>query len=182
MVRWKFPSFSLTLLVLFLISPRPLLAGEKWYETGRSDKVPQSRYLTGLGYGSTLDRARKDAARNLANQIDSDIRSKYEQKTSRNNLAISRSTRDILAVRTHAKLYGLKNVRGKFIPAQGSYVALVAVDRNDLVRYLKGRISSLRETISSLREDLGNTSNSLRQIHDLSGVVRAKEKAAFFDR
>ncbi len=182
LVRWKFSWFSLTLLFLILFSPLPAQAGEKWYETGRSDKVPQSRYLTGLGYGSTLDRARKDAARNLANQIDSDIRSNYEQKTSRNNMAISRSTRDILAVRTHAKLYGLKNVRGKFVQAQGAYVALVAVDRNDLVRYLKGRIRTCRKTISSLREDLGNTSNPMRQIHDLSGIVRAKEKAAFFDR
>jgi len=182
LVRWNASCVSLILLILFMFSSESAMAGEKWYETGRSDTVPQSRYLTALGYGSTLDRARKDAAKNLANQIDSDIRSKFEQKTSRNNMAISRSTRDVLSVRTHAKLYGLKNVRGAFVPSQGSYVALVAVVRNDLVRYLKGRIRSCRETISSLRDDLGKTPNPMRRIHDLSGIVRAKERAAFFDR
>lgn len=180
MVRWM----SRATLILLLMSNMslPAQAGEKWYETGHASDVPQSRYLSALGYGSTLARARKDAARNLADQIDSDIRSKYEQRTSRQNMTVSRSTRDLLTVRTHAKLYGLKNIRGKFLSSQGSYVALVAVKKSDLVRYLRGRIDSERKKIASLRSDLDNTSNAMRQIHDLSAIVHAKERAAFFDR
>ncbi len=181
MVRWIF-SRAFMMLCLFLPTAVTAQADGKWYVTGRASDVPQSRYLTALGYGSTLARAQKDAARNLADQIDSDIRSKYEQRTSRQNMSVSRSTRDALSVRTHAKLYGLKNIRGKFLSSQGSYVALVAVKKSDLLRYIRGRIDSDRKKIASLHSDLENTSNPMRQIHDLSGIVRAKEEAAFFDR
>ena len=180
MVLWI--SRATMILFLFSLSAMSAQAEEKWYETGHDGSVPQSRYLSALGYGSTLARARKDAARNLADQIDSDIRSKYEQRTSRQNMTISRSTRDLLSVRTHAKLYGLKNIRGKFLSSQGSYVALVAVKKSDLLRYLRGRIDSERKMIAALRSDLENTSNSMRKIHDLSAIVHAKERAAFFDR
>ena len=158
------------------------MAGEQWYDTGHVDGYPSSRYMTALGYEATLHQARMDAARNLANQIDSDIHSKYEQTTSRENLSISRTAKNTLTVRTHAKLYGITNIKGKFVPDQGAYVALVGVNRENLVRYLKGRIRSLEKRISQLEVGLDGGSNSMRRIHTLSGIVLAKEKAAFFDR
>ncbi len=179
----KRPIVSTFLTCLFLSATgQAAMASEHWYETGKISGYPTSKYMTALGYGATLHRARMEAARNLADQIDSDIHSKYEQSTSRDNLSISRTSQSSLTVKTHAKLYGIINIKGTFVSSQGSYVALVGVKRESLVRYLTGRIRSLEKTISQLKDNLDRDSGSMRRIHDLSGIVLAKEKAAFFDR
>ncbi len=158
------------------------LAGEKWWENGRVDGYSPKEYLTAIGYGSTLSRAQKDAVRNLSSQLESNIRSHYRESSNRNGLSVSRHVKDVLSVKTHAKIYGLRNIRGRFVSSQGSYVAVVGVKRSDLSRYLKGRINNLRATIDSLDADLSSTSSTMRQIHDLAGLIRAKERASFFDR
>jgi hypothetical protein len=160
----------------------PGWAGEPWWKTGEVEGYPSATYMTALGYGSTLDRAQKDATRNLANQIDSDVHSKYRQESSRSGMTVNRSVQNAISVRTHAKLYGVRTIRGKWIKSQGSYIAVVGVKKEDLVRYLRGRVENYRNTISSLRSDLSGTGDPMRQIKDLSGIVRGKEKAAFFDR
>ncbi|MGC8529244.1 MAG: hypothetical protein ACP5OP_03480 [Leptospirillia bacterium] len=143
---------------------------------------PSKDYLTAIGYGSTLSRARKDAGRNIASQLDSNIHSQYQQTSNRSGMSVSRNVRDALSVKTHAKLYGLQNLRGRFVSGQGSYEAVVGVKREELARYLKGRINNLRTTIKGIKADLSRTPDPMSQIHDLAGLVRAKEKAAFFDR
>ncbi len=160
----------------------PAWAGGKWWKDGHVDGYSQKDYFTAIGYGSTLSRAQKDASRNIATQLDSNIRSQYQQSSNRNGMSVSRSVKDALSIQTHAKLYGLRNIRGRFVSSQGSYVAVVGVKRDDLARYLKGRINNLRTTIDGLSSDLSGTSDRMRQIHDLAGLIRAKEKAAFFDR
>jgi hypothetical protein len=157
-------------------------AGGKWWKDGHVDGYSQKDYMTAVGYGSTLSRAQKDAARNIATQLDSNIRSQYEQSSNRSGMSVSRNVKDALAVKTHAKLYGLRNLRGRFVSSQGSYVAVVGVKRADLARYLSGRISNLRTTIDGIHSDLSGTQDRMREIHDLAGLIRAKEKAAFFDR
>ncbi len=160
----------------------PAWAGGKWWKDGHVDGYSSKDYLTAIGYGSTLSRAQKDASRNIATQLDSNIRSQYQQSSNRNGMSVSRSVKDALSVTTHAKIYGLRNIRGRFVSDQGSYVAVVGVKRDDLARYLKGRINNLRTTIDGLNSDLSATSDRMRQIHDLAGLIRAKEQAAFFDR
>ena len=157
-------------------------AGGKWWETGKVGGYSSKDYLTAIGYGSTLSRAQKDAGRNIASQLDSNIHSQYQQTSNRSGMSVSRNVRDALSVKTHAKLYGLRNIRGRFVSSQGSYVAVVGIKRDELARYLRGRINNLRTTIDGLNADLSGTSDPMRQIHDLSGLVRTKEKAAFFDR
>nr|EES53271.1 MAG: protein of unknown function [Leptospirillum ferrodiazotrophum] len=157
-------------------------AGGDWWETGKVGGYPSKDYLTAIGYGSTLSRAQKDAARNIASQLDSNIHSQYRQTSNRSGMSVSRDVSDALSVKTHAKLYGLRNIRGRFVSSQGSYVAVVGIKRNELARYLRGRINNLRSTIDGLNSDLSGTSDPMRQIHDLAGIVRTKEKAAFFDR
>ncbi|MHB8368870.1 MAG: LPP20 family lipoprotein [Leptospirales bacterium] len=157
-------------------------AGGKWWKDGHVDGYSQKDYMTAVGYGSTLSRAQKDAARNIATQLDSNIRSQYKQSSNRSGMSVSRNVKDTLAVKTHAKLYGLRNIRGRFVSSQGSYVAVVGVKRADLARYLSGRIGNLRATIDGLNSDLSGTSDRMRQIHDLAGLIRSKERAAFFDR
>ena len=157
-------------------------AGGDWWETGKVGGYPSKDYLTAIGYGSTLSRAQKDAARNIASQLDSNIHSQYRQTSNRSGMSVSRDVSDALSVKTHAKLYGLRNIRGRFVSSQGSYVAVVGIKRNELARYLRGRINNLLSTIDGLNSDLSGTSDPMRQIHDLAGIVRTKEKAAFFDR
>lgn len=157
-------------------------AGGKWWKDGHVDGYSQKDYMTAVGYGSTLSRAQKDAARNIASQLDSNIRSQYEQSSNRSGMSVSRNVKDALAVKTHAKLYGLRNLRGRFVSNQGSYVAVVGIKRADLARYLSGRVNNLRTTIDGINSDLSGTQDRMREIHDLAGLIRAKEKAAFFDR
>lgn len=157
-------------------------AGGKWWKSGHVEGYSSKDYLTAVGYGSTLSRAQKDAARNIATQLDSNIHSTYQKNSTRSGMSVSRNVHDALSISTHAKLYGLKNLRGRFVSEQGSYVAAVGIKRDDLARYLRGRINNLRSTIDGLDSDLSGTSDRMRQIHDLAGVIRTKEKAAFFDR
>ncbi len=157
-------------------------AGGNWWETGKVGGYPSKDYLTAIGYGSTLSRAQKDAARNIASQLDSNIHSQYRQTSNRSGMSVSRNVRDALSVKTHAKLYGLRNLRGRFVSNQGSYVAVVGIKRDELARYLRGRINNLRSTIDGLNADLSHASDPMRRVHDLAGLVRTKEKAAFFDR
>jgi len=157
-------------------------AGDPWWKTGKVNGYPSSQYMTALGYGSTLSRAQKDATRNLSAQIDSNIRSRYNQKSTRSGMVVNRSVENAISVRTHAKLYGILNIRGRWVASENSYIAVVGVRRDDLVRYLHGRVDNYRRTISELRSDLAGATNPMRQIKDLSGIVRSKEKAAFYDR
>lgn len=157
-------------------------SGQEWWQTGRVDGYPKSTYMTALGYGSTLARAQKDAVATLSRQIDSSIRSHYTESSSRSGMTVTRSVRKTLSVHSHAKLYNVQNIRGRFVADQGNFVAVVGVKRDELVRYLQGRIDNLRATVRSDRSDLSGTEDPMRQIRDLSGVIRAKEKAAFFDR
>jgi hypothetical protein len=176
-------ALSVALIFFFAIfGAAPGWAKEPWWKTGKVDGYPSTQYMTALGYGSTLDGARKDATRNLSSQIDADVRSKYRQESFRSGMTARRSVSNALSVETHAKLYGLRNIRGEWVKSQASYIAVVGVKISDLLRYLRGRVDNYRETIASLRADLEGTGDPIRQIRDLSGIVRAKEKAAFFDR
>ena len=165
-----------------LFGADPGWAKEPWWKTGKVDGYPSSQYMTALGYGATLDGAQKDATRNLSSQIDADVRSKYRQESFRSGMKAHRSVSNALSVETHAKLYGLRNIRGEWVKSQASYIAVVGVKIADLLRYLRGRVDNYRQTIASLRADLEGTGSPVRQIRDLSGIVRAKEKAGFFDR
>lgn len=187
LIKWTRNTLVLSLGSVFISTGLLFPAGEahaggKWWKDGHVDGYSQKDYMTAIGYGSTLGRAQKDAARNIATQLDSNIKSQYEQSSNRSGMTVSRNVKDTLAVKTHAKLYGLRNIRGRFVSSQGSYVAVVGVKRADLARYLSGRIGNLRATIDGLNSDLSGTSDRMRQIHDLAGLIRSKERAAFFDR
>lgn len=173
--------FLFAVMTVVLASPAAW-AGDPWWKTGKVSGYPSSQYMTALGYGSTLSRAQKDATRNLSSQIDSNIRSRYNQKSARSGMVVNRSVENAISVRTHAKLYGILNIRGRWVASENSYIAVVGVKRDDLVRYLRGRVDNYRKSISELRADLAGTANPMRQIKDLSGIVRSKEKAAFYDR
>lgn len=174
--RW-----ALTALI-FLALPSFATASGKWWETGHLSGFPANRYMTALGYGQTVRSAQNNAIQSLSQQLSSKIGTQYSQNRETSGMTTRRSVRDVINIRTKAKLVNIVFPKTRWLKSQGSYVALAALDIHRETRYLSGRVRNLERNIRSLRDSYDNASDPLHRIRILSQLIQVKEEAGLFDR
>ncbi len=171
------------LVALVLLSGRGTgQASEKWWETGHLSDYPSKRYMTALGYGQSVRSAQSDAVRSLSQQLSSRIGSSYTQNRESSGMTTHRSVQDVIRIRTKARLVHILFPRTRWVGKQNSYVAFAALDIAKETRYMRGRLRNIRRNIRSLGSSYDTASDPLRRIRLLSEIIRAKEKAALYDR
>ncbi len=168
--------------LIFLALPSLATASEKWWETGHLSGFPANRYMTALGYGQTVRSAQSDAIRSLSQQLSSKIGTHYRQSRETSGMTTRRSVRDVIDIRTKAKLVNIVFPKTRWLKSQGSYVVLAALDIPRETRYLSGRVRNLERNIRSLRDAYDNASDPLHRIRILSQLIQLKEEAGLFDR
>ena len=157
-------------------------ASEKWWETGHLSDYPSKRYMTALGYGQSVRSAQSDAVRSLSQQLSSRIGSSYTQNRESSGMTTHRSVQDVIRIRTKARLVHILFPRTRWVGKQNSYVAFAALDIAKETRYMRGRLRNIKRNIRSLGSSYDTASDPLRRIRLLSEIIRAKEKAALYDR
>ena len=171
------------LVALVLLSGRGTgQASEKWWETGHLSDYPSKRYMTALGYGQSVRSAQSDAVRSLSQQLSSRIGSSYTQNRESSGMTTHRSVQDVIRIRTKARLVHILFPRTRWVGKQNSYVAFAALDIAKETRYMRGRLRNIKRNIRSLGSSYDTASDPLRRIRLLSEIIRAKEKAALYDR
>ena len=157
-------------------------ASEKWWETGHLSDYPSKRYMTALGYGQSVRSAQSDAVRSLSQQLSSRIGSSYTQNRESSGMTTHRSVQDVIRIRTKARLVHILFPRTRWVGKQNSYVAFAALDIAKETRYMRGRLRNIKRNIRSLGSSYDTASDPLQRIRLLSEIIRAKEKAALYDR
>ena len=171
------------LVALVLLSGRGTgQASEKWWETGHLSDYPSKRYMTALGYGQSVRSAQSDAVRSLSQQLSSRIGSSYTQNRESSGMTTHRSVQDVIRIRTKARLVHILFPRTRWVGKQNSYVAFAALDIAKETRYMRGRLRNIKRNIRSLGSSYDTASDPLQRIRLLSEIIRAKEKAALYDR
>lgn len=164
----------------------------EWVD-GYSTLYPDSRYLTGVGYGpnrkSAEDNARAEIAKIFTSTIDSRTRSyqEYLQKGSEgtSDTEVLFSIEEITKVSTHKVLSGIRiaNIYQEQEPTSTIY-ALAVLDREQSAKILQDRIQESDQEIQRLLDRAQQSADSLAKIKYLKQslqkfIVREAHESEF---
>ncbi len=144
----------------------------RWWETGLSPAYPRSTYLTASGFGSSVNRAKDDALKNLSSALRAKVQSRTVLLRNRTNDSLSVRSEERLSVRTDEVLRNVFYPKVKFSSRQNGYYALAVLNRQKEAMALMSEVNHLRLQVLTLREQLSGVSDPIRKIRFLRKMVR----------
>jgi len=148
-----------------------------WWETGMSSSYPRSTYLTASGFGSSVDRAKSDAMKNLSGIIRSKVKSQSVSIRTESDTTQHFLRREHLDVSTDEVLKGVYFPKVQFDSHQNGYYALAVLNRKKATQALSSELSSLRLRILSKKTQLEGVSDPVHQARFLVRIIEIEKKA-----
>jgi len=138
---------------------------------------PRSTYLTASGFGSSVDRAKADAMKNLAGIIRSKVKSQFVSIRTESDTTQHFLRREHLDVSTDAVLKGVYFPKVKFDSHQNGYYALAVLNRKKAAQSLSSDLSSLRLRILSKKTQAEGAPDPVHQARLLVRIIELEKKA-----
>ncbi len=148
-----------------------------WWETGMSSSYPRSTYLTASGFGSSVDRAKSDAMKNLSGIIRSKVRSQSVSIRTESSTTQHFLRKEHLDVSTNAVLKGVYFPKVQFDSHQNGYYALAVLNRKKAAEALSSELSSLRLRILSKKTQMEGAPDPVHQARLLVRIIELEKKA-----
>ncbi len=142
-----------------------------------SSSYPRSTYLTASGFGSSVDRAKSDAMKNLSGIIRSKVKSQSVSIRTESDTTQHFLRREHLDVSTDAVLKGVYFPKVQFDSHQNGYYALAVLNRKKATQALSSELSSLRLRILSKKTQLEGVSDPVHQARLLVRIIEIEKKA-----
>ncbi|MHB8422416.1 MAG: LPP20 family lipoprotein [Leptospirales bacterium] len=142
-----------------------------WWETGLSPDYPRSTYLTASGFGSSVNRARNDALKNLSQTLRAKVQSRTILLRNRTDASLSVHDEEKLSVRTDEVLRNVFYPKVRFFPRQNGYYALAVLNRQKEAMALMSEVNHLKLQVLTLREQMTGVSDPIQQIRFLKKMV-----------
>ncbi len=151
--------------------------GGNWWETGLLPSYPRSTYLTASGFGSSVDRAKSDALKNLSGIIRSRVKSRSVSVRTETDTTQHFLRREHLDVSTDEVLKGVYYPKVQFDSHQNGYYALAVLNRQKAAASLSSELSSLRLRILSDKTRMEGTTSPVHQARILVHVIELEKRA-----
>jgi hypothetical protein len=148
-----------------------------WWETGMISSYPRSTYLTASGFGSSVDRAKSDALKNLSGIIRSKVKSKSVSIRTESDSTQHFLRREHLDVSTDAVLKGVYFPKVKFDSHQNGYYALAVLNRKKAAQSLSSDLSSLKLRILSKKTQMEGAPDPVHQARLLVRIIELEKRA-----
>lgn len=158
----------------------------RWFTTGTHPQYPSEMYVTGQGTGQSRKQAFASGLGEVAVQIKSDIKVKFESKvaervrTSGDKEKVSRSRDTRQNIRLHSELNtkGLAELVDVYVESDRTYHVFVALSKSSAAEHFKDKYSNrfrdAKSTFDELRE--AKKSGNIRRIAEVVNKLHGAKK------